>query len=429
MTVFENLQMGATISDPARFQKDIERVYAMFPRLAERREQRGGTLSGGEQQMLAISRALMSRPKLVLFDEPSLGLAPNLVERTFDIIRDIRARGVTVVMVEQTQEAAGSLIEVLRAVAVGENVVQIGEDVVTGAPLLPTGQTLRSQDIGGLLALGTTRVSVARTLRVGIISSGDEVVDPDSDPVMTVVLSSKDMSLRTLTEIADKQIKRDIESVDGVAEVAFTRELYPKAIDLAVDMHGRYDMGTGKRVAKALEPLRLLWLEEPVPPENSQMFHAALKANQIAALTGQAAAELKLQAAPMTAPIGDTRPPTNSPPPRITPAIDRSGSSSGSRILKLVGGGHENSRFAPQSRCDARDSGCALARRLGFGRGLDGVPRRSAARGQQRGRRRCSQATDGDGAVAVRAGRDAGQGADPARGIGRAVAHHAGAVR
>jgi molybdopterin molybdotransferase len=87
-----------------------------------------------------------------------------------------------VVMVEQTQEAAGSLIEVLRAVAVGENVVQIGEDVVTGDPLLPAGQTLRSQDIGGLLALGTTRVSVARTLRVGIISSGDEVVDPDSDP-------------------------------------------------------------------------------------------------------------------------------------------------------------------------------------------------------------------------------------------------------
>jgi branched-chain amino acid transport system ATP-binding protein len=84
----------------------MERLFARFPILHERREQAAGTLSGGEQQMLAISRALMSRPKLVLFDEPSLGLAPNLVERTFEIIQEIRADGVTVVMVEQNAFAA-----------------------------------------------------------------------------------------------------------------------------------------------------------------------------------------------------------------------------------------------------------------------------------------------------------------------------------
>ena len=84
----------------------MERLFERFPILAERRHQAAGTLSGGEQQMLAISRALMSRPKLVLFDEPSLGLAPNLVERTFDIVKGIRAQGVTVVMVEQNAFAA-----------------------------------------------------------------------------------------------------------------------------------------------------------------------------------------------------------------------------------------------------------------------------------------------------------------------------------
>ncbi len=81
----------------------MSRLYDRFPILAERREQAAGTLSGGEQQMLAISRALMSRPKLVMFDEPSLGLAPNIVEKTFDIIKQIRSEGVTVVMVEQTR--------------------------------------------------------------------------------------------------------------------------------------------------------------------------------------------------------------------------------------------------------------------------------------------------------------------------------------
>jgi branched-chain amino acid transport system ATP-binding protein len=107
MTVAENLEMGCYLrGDAVGIASDIEGLYTRFPILAERRHQAAGTLSGGEQQMLAISRALMSRPKLVLFDEPSLGLAPNLVERTFEIIRGIRAQGVTVVMVEQNAFAA-----------------------------------------------------------------------------------------------------------------------------------------------------------------------------------------------------------------------------------------------------------------------------------------------------------------------------------
>jgi branched-chain amino acid transport system ATP-binding protein len=102
MTVLENLQMGASLVAPEHFDEDLARVYELFPRLKERSGQRGGTLSGGEQQMLAIARALMGRPKLLLLDEPSLGLAPLIVKQIFEVIRELnRSEGLTVFLVEQ----------------------------------------------------------------------------------------------------------------------------------------------------------------------------------------------------------------------------------------------------------------------------------------------------------------------------------------
>ena len=107
MTVIENLQMGCHLRrDSREVAADMTNFFDRFPILYERRAQMAGTLSGGEQQMLAIARALMSRPKLVMFDEPSLGLAPNVVDRVFDVIKSIQAAGVTIIMVEQNAFAA-----------------------------------------------------------------------------------------------------------------------------------------------------------------------------------------------------------------------------------------------------------------------------------------------------------------------------------
>ena len=132
MTVEENLQMGATVCDPKFFDADLARAFTLFPILEKRRSQRGGTLSGGEQQMLAIARALMARPRLLLLDEPSLGLAPLLVKQIFTAIKDLNEReGMTVFLVEQNAFHALKLAH--RAyVMVNGNIVMSG----TGKELL-----------------------------------------------------------------------------------------------------------------------------------------------------------------------------------------------------------------------------------------------------------------------------------------------------
>ena len=107
MTITENLLMGSYIrSDKAGIQADIERMFGIFPRLKERKDQLAGTMSGGEQQMLAMARALMSQPKVLLLDEPSMGLSPIMVDKIFEVVRDVSAQGVTIVLVEQNAQRA-----------------------------------------------------------------------------------------------------------------------------------------------------------------------------------------------------------------------------------------------------------------------------------------------------------------------------------
>ncbi len=126
MTVMENLQMGAVLADPANLHVDLKRMFALFPILEERCEQRAGTLSGGEQQMLAIARALMSRPKLLLLDEPSLGLAPLYIKKIFQTIRELnRDHGMTILLIEQNAHHA------LRAAHRGY-VLQHGQIILSG---------------------------------------------------------------------------------------------------------------------------------------------------------------------------------------------------------------------------------------------------------------------------------------------------------
>ncbi|KPF86887.1 ABC transporter ATP-binding protein [alpha proteobacterium AAP38] len=132
MTVFENLQLGATLGNPAHFDEDAAYCLDLFPILAKRRDQRAGTLSGGEQQMLAISRALMSRPRLLLLDEPSLGLAPLIIRRIFDVIADLnKTRGMTILLVEQNAYHALKLAHRAYVLAQGQVVLEGG-----GAELL-----------------------------------------------------------------------------------------------------------------------------------------------------------------------------------------------------------------------------------------------------------------------------------------------------
>ncbi len=124
MTVRENLEMGAFSRDKQGLAGDLERVFAMFPVLSERSRQPGGTLSGGEQQMLAIGRALMARPKLLLLDEPSLGLAPIIVSKIFKIIREINQQGTTILLVEQNAKAALRLAHRAYVMETGKIVMQ-----------------------------------------------------------------------------------------------------------------------------------------------------------------------------------------------------------------------------------------------------------------------------------------------------------------
>ena len=144
LTVYENLLMGSySIKDSSGFKNDLEAVYTRFPRLAERRNQIAGTLSGGEQQMLAMGRAIMSHPKLLMLDEPSMGLSPLLVDQVFEIIKDINKDGTTILLVEQN---AGKSLAISDRAYVLEN----GEIVLTGTgPELAASEMVKKAYLGG----------------------------------------------------------------------------------------------------------------------------------------------------------------------------------------------------------------------------------------------------------------------------------------
>jgi branched-chain amino acid transport system ATP-binding protein len=136
MTVRENLELGAVLQDGTTFDDDLQRVHTLFPRLAERESQLAGTLSGGEQQMVAMGRALMSRPRLLLMDEPSMGLSPALVQQNFRIIKEVHESGVAILMVEQNATMA-------LAIADRGYVLSTGEIVLHG----PAAELLQSEDL------------------------------------------------------------------------------------------------------------------------------------------------------------------------------------------------------------------------------------------------------------------------------------------
>ncbi len=143
MTVEENLAMGGFFADKAQYQQRIKRVYELFPRLYERHSQRSGTMSGGEQQMLAIGRALMSQPKLLLLDEPSLGLAPIIIQQIFDTIQQLREEGMTIFLVEQNANQALKLAD--RGYVLENGRVVLAD---TGAALLAN-EAVRNAYLGG----------------------------------------------------------------------------------------------------------------------------------------------------------------------------------------------------------------------------------------------------------------------------------------